>query len=300
MTPLDLNLLYVLVALDEHRSVSAAAAKLHRSQPSVSVALAKLRDFFKDPLFIRSGNRMQPTPRATTLVESARGVLARVGSEIVAEPEFNPLKTDRPVNLVLSDVGEVVFLPTLMKRLRELMPRAMVRSVTLPAGEVGVQLESGDVDLALGYFPDLKKHNFYQQALYMDTFASLIRADHPVRSDKLSLNQFLQLDHAVVRAESRTEEVMESYLARKRIRRRIVLATPHFASVPIIVAQSDVIATVPLPLARYFSTVAAGLRVVQLPFQPPRIAIKQFWHRKLHHDARNRWLRSLVYGLFHD
>jgi DNA-binding transcriptional LysR family regulator len=300
MAHLDLNLLYVLVALDEERSVSAAAQKLRRSQPGVSVALAKLREFFDDPLFVRSGNGMQPTPRASSLVGSARAVLARIGTEIVAEPPFDPIKSDRVVSLVLSDVGEVVFLPTLLRQLRERMPKAMVRSVTLPANKVAEQLESGEVDLAIGYFPDLKKHNFYQQALYSDTFASLIRSDHGMRAHKLSIKQYLQLEHAVVRAESRTEEVIENYLARRKIRRRVVLTTPHFASAPMIVAQSDLIVTIPLPLARYFSKVAAGVRVVQLPFEPPRIALRQFWHRKVHHDARNRWLRALVYELFHD
>jgi DNA-binding transcriptional LysR family regulator len=233
MADLDLNLLYVLVALDDRRSVSGAAQKLHRSQPGVSVALAKLRDFFGDPLFVRSGNNMQPTPRASVLIESARLVLARVGSEIVAEPAFDPSNCDRAVSLVLSDVGEVVLLPRLLKEIRKLMPNAMVRSVTLPPNEVALQLESGEVDLAVGYFPDLKKHNFYQQALYSDTFASLLRSDHRVSTDRLSIDQYLNLEHAVVRAESRSEEVIESYLARKKIRRRVVLATPHFASVPI-------------------------------------------------------------------
>jgi DNA-binding transcriptional LysR family regulator len=298
MAELDLNLLYVLVALDERRSVSGAARKLHRSQPGISVALGKLRDFFGDPLFVRSGNGMQPTPRALTLIESARAVLARVGSDIVAELPFDPTKSTKPVTLVLSDVGEIVLLPTLLKRLRDLMPEAMVRSVTVPASDVALQLESGEVDLAIGYFPDLK--NFYQQVLYWDTFASLIRADHPMAAAKLSTREYLQLEHAVVRAESRTEEVIESYLARKKIRRQVVLSTPHFASVPIIIAQSDLIVTIPEPLAHYFSSIAAGVRVVQLPFEPPRIAIKQFWHRKFHHDARSRWLRALSCELFQD
>lgn len=300
MAELDLNLLYVLVALNERRSVSGAARKLHRSQPAISVALGKLRDFFGDPLFVRSGNGMEPTPRATTLIESARGVLERIDFDIVAEPPFDPGRSSRSVTLVLSDVGEVVLLPPLLRRLRQLMPNAMVRSVTLPPTEIAIQLESGDVDLAIGYFPDLKKHNFYQQALYSDTFASLIRSDHPMRADKLSIKEYLQLEHAVVRAESRTEEVIESYLARKKIRRQVVLSTPHFASVPIIVAKSDLITTVPEPLARYFSSVAAGVRLVHPPFEPPRIAIKQFWHRKFHHDARSRWLRALVCELFQE
>lgn len=298
VSELDLNLLYVLVALDESRSVSGAAVKLGKSQPAVSSALARLREFFNDPLFVRSGNHMQPTPRALSLVESARFVLSRVGTDIVAAPTFDPASSPQTISLALSDVGEVVFLPTLLKRLRQLAPRATVRSISSPASGVAAGLESGDIDLALGYFPDLKKHNFFQQTLFSDTFASLLRADHPVGANKLTLKQYLQLEHVVVRAESRTEEVIERYLARKKMRRQVVLTTPHFSSAPIIVAQSDLIVTIPEPLARYFSRVSAQLRVVGLPFAPPRIDLKQSWHRKFHHDQRNRWLRSVVAGLF--
>ena len=298
MTELDLNLLRVLTAIDEQRSVSAAAVRLQRSQPSVSAALGRLRAFFSDPLFVRSGNRMQPTPRAVEIMGPVREVLARIGSEIVAAPVFDHAASQRPIVLALSDVGEVVFLPAVIAELRKVAPNASVRSVSLPAEDVADGLEDGAIDLALGYFPNLTRHNFFQQALFSDTFACLIRADHPVKSARLTLAQFLSLEHAVVRAESRTEEVIERFLVRRRIERRVVLTTPHFASVPPIVERSDLIVTVPEPLARYFSTVSARIRYVRPPFDPPRIDLKQFWHRKFHHDARNSWLRGLICQLF--
>lgn len=298
MADLNLNLLYVLVALDEQRSVSGAAQQLHRTQPGVSVALSKLREFFGDPLFVRSGNRMQPTPRAEVLISAARSVLQRVGADIVANPAFDPSTSDRPVTIALSDVGEVVLLPTLLHALRERMPKASIRSVTLPANEVTRELENGEVDLAIGYFPHLRKHNFNQQALYTDTFVSLVRLDNRARAEKLSLKQYLELDHVVVRTESRTEEVIENYLSRNKIRRRVAVTTPHFATAAIIVAQSGLIATIPEPLARYFSNLAAGVRVLRLPFDAPSISINQFWHRKFHEDERSRWLRALVCTLF--
>jgi DNA-binding transcriptional LysR family regulator len=298
MLQLDLNLLYVLVALERKRSVSGAAVALQKSQPAVSSALARLREFFNDPLFVRSGNSMQPTPRALALIEAAREVLERVGTEIVSAPSFDPLTTQQPINIALSDVGEVVFLPAILNDMRIHAPNALVRSMSLPASQVAEGLESGEIDLAVGYFPDLKKHNFFQQVLFTDTFASLVRSDHPVTARKLSLKQYLQFEHAVVHAESRTEEVIERYLARKKLRRRVVLSTPHFASVPIVIAQSDLIVTIPEPLAGYFARISANLRMVGLPFEPPRIPLKQFWHRKFHHDQRNAWLRSRVCALF--
>jgi DNA-binding transcriptional LysR family regulator len=298
MLQLDLNLLYVLVALENKRSVSAAAVSLQRSQPAVSGALSKLRAFFNDPLFVRSGNTMEPTPRAMALIEAARQVLEKVGTDIVATPTFDPNTTQQTMNIALSDVGEVVFLPAMLKDLRRRSPNALVRSVSLPAADVAAGLESGSIDLAVGYYPDLKKNNFFQQVLFSDTFASLVRLDHPLTARKLTLKQYLQLEHAVVHAESRTEEVIERYLSRRKLRRQVVLSTPHFASAPIIVAQSDLIVTIPEPLARYFARVSANVRMIGLPFDPPRIQLKQFWHRKFHHDQRNVWLRSRVCALF--
>jgi DNA-binding transcriptional LysR family regulator len=298
MAELDLNLLKVIEALEEERSVSRAAAKLDKSQPAVSAALGKLRKYFDDPLFLRAGNLMQPTPRAAAIVSAARSIMGIVDTEIVSTPVFDAAASDRAIRLALSDVGEVVFLPTLLRRVRELMPRAAVCSVSLPASEVIHDLEKGGVDLAVGYFPDLGKSSFFQQTLFTDSFACLIRADHPITAGKLTIKQFVELEHAVVRVESRTEEVMERYLARKKIQRRIVLTTPHFASMPIIVAQSDLLVTVPEPLARYFAHASTNLRVVGLPFEPPRIELKQFWHRKFHRDPRNRWLRALIYKMF--
>jgi DNA-binding transcriptional LysR family regulator len=299
MTELDLNLLRVLVTLDEQRSVSRAAVKLGRSQPAISAALAKLRKFFDDPLFLRSGNLMQPTSRAAGIVSSARAVLARIEAEIIATPVFDPAVSDRPVRLALSDVGEVVFLPAILQRLRTLSPKATVCSVSLPAPEVSHELERGGIDLAIGYFPDLLKSNCFQQVLFTDGFAGLIRADHPIATNRLTIKQFLQLEHAVVRVESRTEEVIERFLAKHKIKRRVVLTTPHFASTPMVVAHSDLLVTVPEPLARYFSNASTNLRVVGLPFDLPRIELRQFWHHKLHSDPRNRWLRTMIYNLFH-
>src|SRR5688572_29076061 len=136
MAELDLNLLRVLVALDDQRSVSRAARDLDRSQPAVSAALGKLRGYFKDPLFLRSGNAMRPTPRAETAVAAARNALHVIDSQVVDTVEFDPASSERPVTLALSDVGEVIFLPRILPMLRRLMPRAAIQSISAPAAEV--------------------------------------------------------------------------------------------------------------------------------------------------------------------
>lgn len=295
----DLNLLAVALAIADEKSVSKAAERLDLSQPAVSLALGKLRRQLGDELFVRTVRGMEPTPRARPLIELARQMLDRVRTEVLQQGAFDPATTATTFTVALSDIGEMVFLPQLLQAIRERAPQATVSSLTLPASEVGDALESGAVDLAMGYFPDLKRHNFFQQRLFSHGFISLLRKDHPVRSEKLSLSQFLALGHAVVKAEGRSQEVFERYLERKNIRRRVVLSTPHFMSIPFIIATTDLVVTVPLAVGTSFAAFA-NVRLVEPPLQIPRFDLKQHWHRKYHDDARHQWLRSLVAELFKD
>ena len=225
----DLNLLPILLALHDARSVSMAAQQLGMSQPGVSTALAKLRTAFDDPLFVRTSRGMEPTPRAMALIPAARDVLARVQQGILDTGAFDPATTTHLFSIALSDVGEMVFLPRIVEAMAREAPRASVQSVSLPPAQIERALETGSLDLALGYFPDLKKNNFFQQRMFTHYFTCIVRADHPVTrggNTKLTMAQFLEYGHAVVRAEGRSQELYERFLERKRIRRTPTLLTP--------------------------------------------------------------------------
>lgn len=270
------------------------------SQPQVSVALGKLRELFNDAMFVRTTNGMQPTPRAAALVKSAREVLAQIDQDLFVEDSFDPATSQRPFVLALSDAGEAVILSQMLSTLRQAAPLALIRSVNLPIAEVAHGLESGEIDLAVGYLPDLCKRNFFQQTLFMDGYVGLVRADHPVTGTQFRIEQFLQYDHAVVRAPIRHQELIDRHMARLRIRPRIGFICPHVVTLPTMVAQSDMIATVARRLADHFLCLGAPLRKVELPFALPTVEIRQHWHSKFHHDARSKWLRSLIAGVFHD
>jgi len=296
---LDLNLLPVLVTLAEHRSVSAAARQLGMSQPAVSSALARLRASLADPLFVRTARGMEPTPRALALLPPTRTALGIVDSEIVPAQGFDPAISEKKITLALSDIGEMVFLPKILQRLQAEAPGMTVRSVTLPVAQLERGLELGEIDLAIGYFPDLKGNNFFQQRLFSHGFVCLLRSAHPIKSAKLTAKQFMALGHAVVNAEGRSQEVFERFLQKQGIRRRVVLNTPHFMSLPAIVSQSDLVATVPLAVGVWFSS-TARVRMARPPFPVPRFDLKQHWHRRCNADPQSRWLRTLVYSLFNE
>jgi DNA-binding transcriptional LysR family regulator len=299
MEKFDLNLLKVALAIADEKSVSRAAERLDLSQPAVSLALGKLRRQLGNELFVRTPAGMEPTPRARPVIELARQVLERVRTEVLQQESFDPATTRTTFTVALSDIGEMVFLPKLLQMTQQRAPHATVSSVTMPASEVGQALEDGTVDLAMGYFPDLKRHNFFQKRLFSHGFTCLLRADHPLRSEKLSLAQFLELGHAVVKAEGRSQEVFERYLEQKNIRRRVVLSTPHFMSIPFIIATTDLLVTVPLAVGASFAAFA-NVRLVQPPLKIPTFDLKQHWHRKFHDDARHKWLRGMVAELFKD
>ncbi|MBB3257774.1 DNA-binding transcriptional LysR family regulator [Paraburkholderia bannensis] len=300
MQDLDLNLIPYLVAMEEARNVSRAAERLGVSQPRVSTALGKLREYFGDPLFVRTSRGMEPTPRALALIPAARDALVRIEKGMLEAQDFDPATSTHTFSIALSDVGEIVFLPRLLQLFARRAPFANLRSVSLPPNQVERGLESGDVDLAVGFFPDLGGNNFFQQRLFTHRFICLMRSGHPLAGKQMTMEQFLGLGHAVVRAEGRSQEVLEQYLEKHRLRRRAVLETPHFMSLPFILTRTDLIATVPHAIGFAYVSEHASITLVEPPLPLPRFDLKQHWHRKYHNTPRGAWLRSVVAELFND
>jgi DNA-binding transcriptional LysR family regulator len=292
--PLDLNLLKVLVAVFEHGSVSRAAQRLGMSQSAVSTALSRLRRAYGDPLFNRVGHGVEPTARMRAMIEPLREALSRVAVTLASEKVFNPETTEQTFTFAMTDLGEMVFMPKILRHLREAAPRAVVRAVAASAAQIERGLESGEIDVAVGYFPDLREKSFLEKHLFFHHFVCLLRANHPITASTLSIAQFLNLEHAVVYGAGRTHEIFERFLRAKKIQRRVALETPHFLSIPSIISQSDLVVTVPHAVGVFVTNVHMNIRIAQPPVRTPKIDLKLHWHRNF------RWLRELVAGLFTD
>jgi DNA-binding transcriptional LysR family regulator len=295
----DLNLIRVLVAIADARSVGVAAHALSMTQPGVSNALRRLRSTYADPLFVRKSGGMETTPRAVPLIEAGREILRLHQTRMLGLTPFVPATAETEFRIALSDIGEMVFLPKILERCSRQAPRVTFCAVSLPPRALGEALQNGSVDLALGYFPDLVSGGVFQQKLFSHGFVCLARLEHPNIGKRLSRTEFLACGHAVVRAEGRSQEVFEEYLRRRRIERRVVLNVPHYMSIPLVIAKSDLIVTVPLAVGVSFADVTR-LRLMKPPFEIPSFDIKQHWHRRVHKDARNRWLRAQIASLFKD
>jgi DNA-binding transcriptional LysR family regulator len=297
MSKVDLNLLVVFDAMFQSQSVTLAAERVGLSQSTMSYELAKLRRLFGDPLFVRMSTGMQPTPRALQLAEPVRRALEIVKGDILKQFRFDPQKSRRTYTLCMNDIAELNFLPKVLQALASEAPGVNVRTVTLDRPALERAMANGEVDLAIGYFPDLKKAGFYQQRLFPHTFACVVRKSHPRIGSEITLQQFLQESHAVVTPEGRSHEIVERILEKRGLSRRIVLVTPHFTSVPFIIAASDLISIVPIGLAQAFSEFS-GVKTVSLPFPVPTFDVKQHWHERFHNDEENKWLRKKIAQLF--
>ncbi len=289
----DLNLLVIFDAMARLRSVVRTGEAVGLSQPATSAALARLRAVFDDALFVRAGAEMRPTPRAQALAPVVRRVVQTIQSEVLTRATFEPGQADRSFTILTPDIGEVAFLPGVLRRLRQEAPGVRLKALTRPRQAAAEALESGEADLAVGFFPDLQKAGFFQQALFKTSYACIACASSTVAGARMTLRQYLAARHVVVRPDGR-EHTLERYLEDKGHRRHITLEMSHFTSLMAILPGSDLIATVPQDLAAFASRHVA-LREIELPFRPPVIQVQQYWHRRMQDDPANRWLRSLFY-----
>lgn len=292
----DLNLLVVFDAMVEHRSVTRAAEALNLSQPAMSAAVARLRAIFDDPLFVRAGAEMRPTPRAVDLSSPVRQVVRTIKTEILQGSVFDPAVSNRTFTLVMPDIAEVNFLPRILACLASEAPNTNVRTLAMPRHAAAESLELGAAELALGYFPDLQKAGIFQQRLIRNSHVCLVRKDHPAIGSKMTLSQFLAASHAVVKPDGR-EHVFEQFLQKKGLTRRVLVEISHFMSLLPIVETSDLIATVPRDLAE-FCVKHGAVRYVETPMKSPVIDVHLFWHRRFQKDPAHAWLRGAIHQLF--
>jgi DNA-binding transcriptional LysR family regulator len=286
----DLNLLSVVVALDESRSVTRAALSLGMSQPGLSTALARLRRQFNDPMFVRTTDGMRPTPRGLVIADEARNVLSRVNENVLNAPRFVPAETTTEFRLAMPDVAELTFLPLLIQAFRQLAPHASFQTSSYEPQRLEVAMETGQVDIALGYFPDLRSSGFFKQRLRMHGFSCMLRKGHPAASS-LTKALFSELEHVVVDNPIRSQELVDDFLDRRSIFRKVRMRTTHYLTLPAFVASTDLVATVPTAVGLLFADLGQ-IELVSPPYDIPEFPIQQHWHKRYDQDPRNRWLRE--------
>jgi DNA-binding transcriptional LysR family regulator len=295
----DLNLLPIAVALYDELSVSRVARQLGMSQPAVSRALRRLREAFDDQLFVRGPTGIVPTPRAHAIVRAARPHLQHLQDDLLKGERFDPATSTRPIVVGLSDIAEMAFLASIFEHLRVQAPKCPVSTVSLSDLQLAEGLERGDIDVAAGYFPALAQKNFRQRRLSKHGFACLMRAGHPLWKSRLTVSAFLAAEHIGIRREGRSQEVLERFIERRKMRRKIALYTSNVLSVPFIVMDSHLVATLPYAVVTRFASLTPGVAAALPPFDIP-YDLKLHWHRRFDNEPRSIWLREQLAVVFKD
>jgi DNA-binding transcriptional LysR family regulator len=297
---LDLRLrdLKVLHTMLLERSLTRAAEALDTAQPSISKVLARLRRHFGDPLFIRSGNAMHPTPRALEIAEPLRAMLAASDSLRVSSAPFDPSSSGRDFALLLTDAGMMLFLPPLMSAVSKQGPGLRLRAVPYDSKHFESKLETGEADLALGAF-QRAPHGLRRQRLYVSGYLSVARKDHAKLAALGSRSGFRSARHIIVAASDTGHAVhrmVQQALEAEIAAESVLLRLSSFIAAAIVASQTDGIATIPANVAIFLAE-KLELATFRPPMPLPAIEIAQYWHERYHRDPGHRWLRSLCFDV---
>lgn len=293
---IDLNLLKVFNQLHIQGRVFKVAEELDITQPAVSNALSRLRALLGDELFLRTPKGMAPTPYAEQLAGPVAAALEILESAVNQRATFEPSTSDRAFTIGMTDIGEIYFLPTLMRALSRQAKGISISTVRDTSSSLKEDMEAGKVDLAVGLLPQLTS-GFFQRRLLKQKYVCLMRKAHRLSQTPMTLTDYVAADHVVISSPETGHGHMEEVLERTGIQRRVCLELPHFVAVGHILQTTDLIATVPEAFAEKIAQ-PFELVYVDHPAVLPDITINLFWHGKVTRDPASQWLRNLFIELF--
>lgn len=293
MSPADLNMRLLQVFDEVYRthSVSRAAENLDVGQPSISMSLAKMRAHFGDPLFVRTSGGMEPTPMAQQLAPTVHRALLLLAEALGTQTTFDPGTSERSFCIAMTDITQTLVLPRLLERLSGEAPNVSLRVVRI-TDQALRGLESGEVDLVLGYVPQMRS-GVYQQRLLARDFVCVASSRHPRIDKTLSLAAFNAEAHVLVTASGSGLQHADQILTARHVRRRIQLEVPNLIGLDEIVAGSELLATVNRSVGKLFA-MNGRVRMFEHPVKLPSYLVKQHWHERYHLDPGNEWLRRVV------
>lgn len=288
---IDINVLNVFYAVMIERSVTRAAERLSMTQPAVSNALNRLRHQFKDELFIKAAGGVRPTERATAIWQGIRRPMEELRSVAIAS-DFEPARTHRVFNIAITDTLSSRVVPLLTARFISEAPLAKLNFHfhSNPASVTG--LERGGLDCAVGMFPNFSP-SLIVEGIADDDYVCVFRRDHPILTNGVSLGQFLEAKHILVKQSLRQLGMVDAWMSLQGMERNIVVTVNAAAEALNAAMNSDLVAAVPRSYVLSADT-ASRLAWAPLPFPHDRIVYKMAWHERTEREPSAIWLRSIV------
>jgi DNA-binding transcriptional LysR family regulator len=273
--------------------VTRAAHRLFLSQPAVSHALQRLRTALDDPLFVRNGRDMTPTPRAEALIVVARPLLEGLNAALHGEA-FSPARLEQSFRLALPDVAEWVVVPKLIPLLAAEAPRVKLALQDLDLDQFQTQLATGELDLAIIADVPLRPGMHKRMLVREERVVGLVRRDHPAVGRKLTAEKLRQIPRlAVTLSGGRVVSPIEYSPLARTLLGEVKVSTPHFTSTAAALLHSDLIMIIG-ELAGETLAALFDLRVVQLPIELPAVESHIVWHERTHRDPAQRWFRDAI------
>lgn len=294
---IDLNLLLVLHVLLEERNVTRTAERLYLGQPAVSGALARLREAFSDPLFIRTPKGMRPTPRAEALGRQVAPFLLLLHAELRGAPAFDPAASERVFHLGMSDALEAALMPALLRRLGERAPGVRIVAHQTDSEGVPALLDAGEIELAAGVFEEPAAWH-RRQPLFDWHFVCLYDpARVAVTGDPVPLDTYLAYPHLLTSFSAGLTGFIDERLAELGRRRRVAFSSRNFSTCAVMLKTMPAFTTLPSYYARVWGT-ALGLAMAELPFETPVSSVSMMWTAAADLDPGLSWLRSAASELW--
>jgi DNA-binding transcriptional LysR family regulator len=296
ISQIDLNLFVVLDAIFTEGGVTRASRKLNLTQPAISHALNRLRQMFDDPLFVRQGHGLVPTPLARNIIEPVRRSLRALEITLNETGHFDPRVTQKRFTLGLRDILEATVLPLLMQRIGEAGPLIDIASIRADRRTLEAGLAAGRVDVAMDVLLPLSD-DIRRQRVEMERLAVVARRDHPEVGEDLDLATYLRQHHVMVTSRQRGPGLEDVALSRLGLQRRIRLRCQHYFAACRVASRTNLILTMP---ERYASIVNQqfGNQVLPLPLDAQTIEVYIYWHAAVENDPANHWLRTELIQAF--
>ena len=295
---IDANLVVALDALLGEQSVTRAAARLHTSPAAMSRTLARLRRLLQDPLLVRAGQTMVPTPRAQALRDEAATVVRRLESLLTPGSGVDPAALRRTFTLQAADVIGAALAPGLLRLARQEAPGVSLR---LRAEELedGPALRGGGVDLEIGSIDHVDPETQVEQLVNLRMVAA-VRPGHPLTDGPLTPARLAAAEHVAVSRRGRFTGPLDTALAEHDLSRRVTAVLPSHLAAMILAARSDVVCLVPAALPGAAPSpltepaAALGLHLLDIPLPLPLLTIGMAWHPRHAADGAHHWLRGAV------
>ncbi len=296
MAKIDLNLMAVLEAVYDEGSTSRAGEVLFLSQSAVSHALARLRDIYQDPLFLRQGHRMLPTPLTERIIAKVKTGLREIRSSVDEAHSFDPLKNQQAFHLGMRDAIETALLAPLVSQLDKTAPLVHITNRHIAPNDIEAQLNLGKLDACIDLLKPVSPQ-VYHTLLFTEKLALVARKDHPVFKGQCTLDDFLQYRQVLVTPLENEPEWVDHALASRGLRRNVTLRCQSYSSALQVLLDSDHLSIMPrgyVELQQQFFPI----KYTDVPFDVPNIEVHLYWHQRHDSDTANKWLRrQLVVAL---